>query len=132
MPASLTESPAFRRWINYIKCSSTYNLPSRKRFMAELQERYRATQSSVTSHFSGINYISTTADCWSAHKRSFLGMTAHWIDPDDLSRKNAVLCCKELTVSHTHDALASVIDDVHHDYGIIHKVSLIFHAVVKF
>ena len=93
MPASLTDSPRFRAWYEYIKSASAHYLTCRRSLMSILAERFRASQSALTHLFSQINFVATTADCCSAHNRSFLGMTAHWIDPCDLSRKDAVLCC---------------------------------------
>ena len=31
-----------------------------------------------------VDGVSTTADVWTAHHRSYLGMTVHWIDRDTL------------------------------------------------
>ena len=67
-------------------------LTCRRTLMSILAERFRASRSVLTHLFSESNFVATTADCWSAHNRSFLGMTAHWIDPCDLSRKDAMLC----------------------------------------
>ena len=36
------------------------------------------------------SYVCTTADIWSASNRSFMGMTAHWIDRTTLERKKNV------------------------------------------
>jgi len=94
--------------------------------MSILAERFRASRSDLTHLFSEINFVATTADCWSAHNRSFLGMTAHWIDLCDLSRKDAMLCCREVDVSHTHDILGAIVDDVHREFDIVHMVNIIF------
>ena len=49
-------------------------------------------------------------------------MTAHWIDEETLKRSRAVLCCKELTVSHTFDVLAKEMQDVHRLFDVQCKV----------
>ncbi len=36
-------------------------------------------ESELKKTFEGLDYIAATADIWSVHDRSFLGMTAHWI-----------------------------------------------------
>lgn len=43
-------------------------------------------------------WVATTADSWTAHNRSFLGMTIHWIERDTLKRQNATLACREVKV----------------------------------
>jgi len=37
--------------------------------------------------------VCTTVDAWTAHHRSDLGMTAHWIDPKTLQRRKAAIAC---------------------------------------
>jgi len=126
MPASLTDSPRFCAWYEYIKSASAPYLTCRRTLMSILPKRFRASRSALTHLFSEINFAATTAYCWSAHNQSFLGMTAQWIDPCDLSRKDAMLCCREVDVSHTHDILGAIVHDVHQEFDIIHKVNIIF------
>lgn len=33
-----------------------------------------------------VDYITTTTDCWSARRCSFMGVKAHWLDPERLKR----------------------------------------------
>ena len=40
-----------------------------------------------------IDVVCTTVDAWTAHHRSYLGMTAHWIDPHILNRHKAAIAC---------------------------------------
>ena len=67
-------------------------------------------------------FVATTTDCWSARRRSYLGVTVHWIDDVSLVRRSAALACKRLRGSHTFDVLAEALDTVHADYGIRTKV----------
>lgn len=69
-----------------------------------------------------VSWVATTADCWSAHNKSFLGMTVHWIDAKTLQRKHAVLACSRLRGHHTFDVLAQAIVDTHYKYHIENKV----------
>ncbi len=43
-----------------------------------------------------VEFIATTTDCWTAHRRGFIGVTAHWIDSATLQRCCAALACKQL------------------------------------
>ncbi len=68
-----------------------------------------------------VPYIATTTDCWTA-RRSFIGVTAHWLDPCSFERRSAALACRQLRGSHTFDALAAVLTDIHAEYEISLKV----------
>ncbi len=52
----------------------------RKPFSNYLDKEYSKMESELKTTFEGLDYIATTADIWSVHNRSFLGMTAHWIN----------------------------------------------------
>ena len=43
MPASLTDSPRFRAWYEYIKSASAPYLTCRRTLMSILEERFRAS-----------------------------------------------------------------------------------------
>ncbi|KAJ8349349.1 hypothetical protein SKAU_G00244790 [Synaphobranchus kaupii] len=62
-------------------------------------------RSTIGDAMRGVDHIATTTDCWSVRRRSFVGITAHWIDPDSLKRCSAALACKQLRGSHTFDVL---------------------------
>ena len=76
----------------------------------------------VTEAMRGVDHIATTTDCWSARRRSFIGVTGHWIDPNSLKRCSAALACKQLRGSHTFDVLASALNDIHSDFEIRGKI----------
>ncbi|KAK3514240.1 hypothetical protein QTP70_010727 [Hemibagrus guttatus] len=57
-----------------------------------------------------VDHIATTTDCWTARYRSFIGVTAQWIDPESLKRCSAALACRQLGGSHTFDVLASALN----------------------
>ncbi|XP_058601183.1 uncharacterized protein LOC131520737 isoform X2 [Onychostoma macrolepis] len=67
-------------------------------------------------------YIATTTDCWTARRRSFIGITAHWLDPCSFERHSVALAFKQLKGSHTFDLLACAMHDIHTEYGICAKI----------
>ena len=69
-----------------------------------------------------VDWVPTTTDCWSARSRSYLGVTAHWIDYVTLGRVSAALACRRLRRSHPFMALASALESVQRDYGISRSV----------
>ena len=59
-------------------------LPDRKTFAKELDKEYAIMEKELRKTIDAQNYVSTTADIWSANNKSFLGVTVHWIDADTL------------------------------------------------
>ncbi|CAB4001783.1 transposase [Paramuricea clavata] len=72
--------------------------------------------------FESVMTVATTTDCWSARGKSYIGVTAHWINADDMKRISAALACQRLKGSHTFDVLASALENIHNDYGIGNKI----------
>uniref|UniRef100_A0A672F911 BED-type domain-containing protein n=1 Tax=Salarias fasciatus TaxID=181472 RepID=A0A672F911_SALFA len=66
--------------------------------------------------------MSTTADIWTKNNKSFMGMTAHCINPTDFSRQKAGIACTWIKGRHTYDVVAGAIEQVHSSYGLSNKV----------
>lgn len=54
--------------------------------------------------------------------RSFLGMTVHWINPENLNRESAALVCCRMKGKHTYDTLAKAINSIFLQYHIQNKI----------
>ncbi|XP_034096331.1 uncharacterized protein LOC117562598 [Gymnodraco acuticeps] len=67
-------------------------------------------------------YVSTTADIWSANNKSLLGVTVHWIDADTLKRKKAAIACRRFRGRHTYDAIATELEDIFSQYGLTNDI----------
>ena len=120
VPASFLESDHF---VAFIKClNSSFQIPSRRTYMRNIKHKAEAGHAELVAMFSRVKHIATTADCWTSRNRSFLGMTAHWINEVTLKRERAVLACRELTMSHTHEVLADAMQKVHNAFEIDTKV----------
>jgi len=76
----------------------------------------------VIDELSTVSHVCTTADIWSAHNRSFFGVTAHWIHPASLTRRSAALACTHMPGRHTFTAIAEHLHSVHSSYCIVSKV----------
>lgn len=118
-PLSTVESPAFRKLLGSI-CPT--QLPDRKSFTVYLDTVYDSMISKVKKTLETVDIVSTTVDVWTAHHRSYLGMTVHWIDPHTLKRCKAAIACARMMGRHTYDLLACKIEQVHASYGLTGKV----------
>ena len=120
LPLSTVESPAFRKLIGRI---SSAPIPDRKSFTQHLDKAYDEMEKKVKEALENIDSASTTADVWTAHNRSYFGMTVHWINPVSLHRCKAAICCTRIVGRHTYDVLAAKIEHVHRVYGLNGKVT---------
>lgn len=69
------------------------------------------------------SYLCCTADIWSHRNKSYLGVSAHYLD-DDLVRKSYILAFKKLTKRHTFDYLAELLNGILNEYEIpIEKIT---------
>ena len=75
----------------------------------------------VKEALDGVDHVSTTADVWTAHHRSYLGMTVHWIDQKSLKPQKAAIACVRVIGHHTYDVLAANIEEIHKKYGLSGK-----------
>ncbi|XDV11629.1 hypothetical protein PO909_000517, partial [Leuciscus waleckii] len=122
-PVSTVESPAFRQFVSMITCSGGTQQMGRKTFSNYLDKEYSKVESELKTTFEGLDYIATTADIWSVHNNSFLGMTAHWINTATPKRQKAALACKRIKGRHTYDVIAAEIDHIHSLYGLSTKAT---------
>lgn len=76
----------------------------------------------LIKRFSNIDYISLTADIWSSKHRSFMGVTAHWIDPVTFKRQFAFISCNRFTFPHTNERITENLQLVCDSYGISEKI----------
>ena len=92
---------------------SCRGLPDRKTFASYLDNAYSVMETELKKTFKKLEYVSTTADLWTAHNKSYMGMTAHWIDPPTMQRGKAAIACKRIRGRHTYDVIASEIEEIH-------------------
>lgn len=119
-PLRLVEEPSFIELIKRVQPKR--NVLSRPTLTLLLNERFIEMKNKIREQLTTIQYVGTTADVWSASRRSFLGMTVHWLDPITLNRKSAAISCFRLKGTHDYLALARRINEIHCSYNIQNKV----------
>uniref|UniRef100_A0A8C1VZQ7 HAT C-terminal dimerisation domain-containing protein n=1 Tax=Cyprinus carpio TaxID=7962 RepID=A0A8C1VZQ7_CYPCA len=88
-----------------------------------LDAEYAKMNTELKKSFEELEFLSTTADIWTAHNRSYLGMTAHWLDPHSLEQKKAALACRRFKGRHTYDSIATELDNIHSSFSISNKIT---------
>ncbi|XP_076147414.1 uncharacterized protein LOC143131680 [Alosa pseudoharengus] len=111
---SLVEKPSFQDLVVELQPSSA--VMSRTTVRRKIDSATSKMKERLKNEIKKVPYIATTTDCWAARRRSFIGVTAHWLDPYSFERRSAALACRQLRGSHTFDALAAVLTDIHAEY----------------
>ena len=101
------------------------NLKVKKRtfFTTKLKQDYSNTKTALCMALEKATDICTTADMWTSHRRSYLGMTAHW-KGEYLKRRSACLGIHRVKGSHTFDVIATEINKIHKEFKIKNKVNV--------
>ena len=104
-PFHVVEQQPFQDFVKDLQPSA--KIISRLTLCSMIDDASLGMKKAVTEAMRGVDHIATTTDCWSARRRSFIGVTGHWIDPNSLKRCLAALASEQLRDSHTFDVLAS-------------------------
>ncbi|KAF2365032.1 Zinc finger BED-type [Trinorchestia longiramus] len=121
LPLQIVDSQSFRDMVHILNPKE--EVPA-SRTLERILKTYEELKESLISKLEQVEWVGTTADCWSANKIRYLGMTVHWLDPNTRDRKMAVLACKRIMGSHSNDVLAQVMDNIHRQFGIEDKVTI--------
>ena len=73
---------------------------------------------SVVTAMQQVDWVATTNDCWTAQHRSFLEVTAYWLNKESMKRESAALACRRLTGKHDYLLLGKEICKVHDQFEI--------------
>ncbi|CAB4067315.1 unnamed protein product [Lepeophtheirus salmonis] len=87
LPLSTVDSPAFQKLVSKIPVRPSDKLPDRKTFAKDLDKAYEAMKKELKKKNDAQVYVSVTGGIWSANKKSFIGVTIHWIDAGTLKRQ---------------------------------------------
>lgn len=87
-----------------------------------IDEKANLIKNNVRDAMAKVQQVATTTDCWTARRRSYIGVTAHWIDNETLDRMSTALACRRLKGRHTYDVLAAKLEEIHTEYEIVSKI----------
>jgi hypothetical protein len=92
-------------------------------FTEKLKRDFSNSKTALCLALENATDVCTTADMWTAHRRSYIGMTAHW-KGEDLKRRSACLAIRRVKDRHTFDVIAKIINDIHKEFNIVDKVNV--------
>lgn len=112
------EDPYFLKIFTDLDISNTgLKLISRRTLIRRIDNYYENQINQIKSELEEVPYVCTTIDIWSGKKRSFLGVTAHWIKKD-LKRKSVALVCQRFKGTHSFDHISELILGINRDFGL--------------
>lgn len=114
-PVAILDNPSFVQIFDGMELK----VISRNTAMKKIETLYNETLAHIKQDLQQARYVCTTADIWSAKKRSFFGLTAHWIN--NFERCSAALVCKRFSGSHTFDRIAEILDETHSKFDLKRK-----------
>lgn len=120
-PLSVVEQQGFQALVHHLQ--PNVSVMSRGTVKNRVEKAVLVMKNNLKTAFGKIEFIATTTDCWTSRRRSFIGVTAHWIEPQTLQRRCAALACKPLNGSHTFTALASALNEIHTEFNIREKIT---------
>uniref|UniRef100_A0AAY4DRN2 Transposase n=1 Tax=Denticeps clupeoides TaxID=299321 RepID=A0AAY4DRN2_9TELE len=118
---SIVENTSFHKMVKGLSGARTP--VCRKTLMKHIEKTFLNMKEAGTEILQHTQNVCTTADIWTAHHRSFNGITCHWMESDTLDRKSAALACERIRGHHTYDVIAAKIIQVHAEFQIQGKVS---------
>ncbi|CAH2091347.1 unnamed protein product [Euphydryas editha] len=117
-PLQNVDNPYFKKFFDYLEISkSGLSVMSRRTLGRCINDSYEKTLTDLKKQLRDIKTVCTTADIWSGKKRSFLGVTCHWIN-SDLQRVSATLACRRFAGTHSYDRIALLLESIHTEFDL--------------
>lgn len=117
IPLKSVEDPYFRRIFENLGVSNKIDNISRRGLGRTINKMYIENTCNLKEELKTIEFVCTTADIWSGRRRSFFGVTAHWITPS-LGRKSAALACRRFPGIHAFDKITELLHNIHAEFGL--------------
>ncbi|CAD6215394.1 GSCOCG00011182001-RA-CDS, partial [Cotesia congregata] len=125
LPINVVERPSFRQIFDDLQVKkgesqlqhlSRYSLG--KRIKTYFDKSFNEIRQHLESVTTNNGFVCTTADVWTSGSRRFLGVTMSWIDQKSLARKSDAVACKRFLGTHSFDAIAKKLFDIHSSFGL--------------
>lgn len=101
---------------------SQYKIISANTVNVRIDEIYFSEIELMKTEFAEIKCLCGTADVWSTKRKSFMGVTIHWVDEKTLDRQSRVLCCRRFLSPHDNVRIAHILHEIYTDFNISNKI----------
>lgn len=99
-------------------CGKNVELPATKTFIDSLRDQFDEQKKLIIAALAKCRKVCTTSDVWSKGGKSFLGVTAHYIDEHTLQRYSFLLAFRRFIGRSTYDVLGKLMYDIHNEFGL--------------
>lgn len=82
-----------------------------------IDDHYSRMKAIIVKRMETTAYVCTTADMWSSRRRSYLGMTLHWLNTR-FERESFAIACQRFYGKHDYLNIGKAINQVHERYGL--------------
>lgn len=110
-PLIVVEEPGFQRLVKYLQPNASVMV--RNTMNSRIDKATIEMKKNLKAAMHNVEFIGTTTDCWTANRKGFIDVTAHWIEPTGLQRCSAALACRQLKGPHNCTALADALTKIH-------------------
>ena len=80
LPFKFVVLPAFKKLVTTLE--PRLHVISRPTLKRRLKGQLLIMKQTLLAALSNIEFVVTTTDCWTARRKSFIRLTAHWVDAD--------------------------------------------------
>lgn len=99
-----------------------YRIITPKTVNVRIDKKFETEKEQMKKDFESVKYFCATADIWSTKRKSFMGVTVHWVDAITLERRSKVLCCRRFASPHDSERIAELLSSVYDEFNIKSKV----------
>lgn len=120
-PLGTVEQTGFKKFCKRI-LPPELTLISRRTVGRRVDALYKDAKEKFIQELASVRWVSCMADMWSSHKRSYLGLTVHYICPRTLRMKSSVIACRRFRGSHTGRDIGIKLAAILKEFNISSKV----------
>jgi len=91
---------------------------SRRTLDRKIDDHYLLSVEKIKCFLSQHQYVCTTTDIWSMKSRSFIGVTAHFLNDKDFNRISTVLACTRFPSVHSFNRITEILHSIHLMYDL--------------
>lgn len=118
LPIRIGEVPAFQNLVvGLSKMPEAVHCLTAKTLSKCIDDRFMTMKAEILEKLKHTRFVCTTADVWSSRRRSFLGVTVHWLNKK-FERESHAIACSRFKGTHDNASIAMHINNAHQAYGL--------------